>query len=893
MTHSVSIKRAVPGRSKEFDVLFAEYQLGLKPRNEINDNGLSSLELVRLVPHRIAVKKQQPVQQNQRELEYLPESCRALSPYPEDARKITYADVLKMIIPPRTITEGGRQPVEVVSHSYRTVESDPNDPNDPYAQYRLSLPRTERYKPRIQVLIRTIDTIIDSDEEYDLNKVTRTFHDFRNISLLTETSYWKLDREKLTQSQLQPETELTKEELQRVIQSAVRTKYDKEAKSETLTYEFGERMSAYLSNEQNSKVIRQICQTGDLRKVELQSSLEGLMDLTNQDIEMREAIDIPIPGEAIFDFHIPDEFMSDQLTEVEILPEDLVQDESIAELFDKATPEEPITLENLLAVFRTEPTAKKTTVKRESSPNTSNPKKMAFQPTTMPVESIEPIQNDCCEEPIQSDINASINLIDEPIDCNTSPINFLFDDMSYQNKSITESECDEEEYEYSGYRDVTETEEDESEVGETEEDENEEEEEQTVEKLIEPIETVEPIESIETIEPIEYEHMIPSSLIDGLSSVNSTDIGPVTMELPDMLFQESPKKSPEPAIEPEEKIDEINEINEIETKDDEPEVVVIESVQPIEPEVIELIDDDEDILEIVYLGKRSESLFKKPDPQFGSFPEFDGKIPEVDLTKIIQTVVNPVRRAKMFSGVRKWHTDLPGPIMIPATIHKRCGGGLTTNKKQLPIRKTLLNQNDKTSSNVFEMNNSKKNGESSTSGTNLFKRSLEMNHAIKKPIEPEIIVIPDDEELTTDEEEAAIMLRCRHSSDMEILNILIKNFDEHVIREREIKRKVENIIPEFPDDTDRVQRKQLEAKIAHVDTEQSVRRTKAITNKQRIDEQTKKMQHKTTCKKFTIDVPAKTNAPLLCDCQMAQKKKLDDFCNDHNYLMSESQNKQN
>lgn len=871
MTHSVAIKRDVPGRSKEFDVLLAEYQLGLKDRNETNDsNSSSSMELVRIEPKKVAIKK--PIQK-QRELEYLPESCRALSPYPEDARKITYQDVLNMIIPPRTVTEGGRQPVEVVSHSYRTVESDPYDPNDPYANYRLTLPRTERYKPRIQVLIRTIDTIIDSDEEYDLEKVTRTFHDFRNISLLTETSYWKLDREKLTQSQLQPETELTKEELQRVIQSAVRTKYEKEAISETLTNEFGQRMSAYLSNEHNSKVIRQICQTNDLRKVELKSSLAGLMDLTNQDIEMREAIDCPIPTDAIFDFHIPDEFMSDQLTEVEILPEDLAQDESIAELFNNATPDEPITLESLLAVFRTESIVKKTAVKRASSPNTTIAKKITFQPTSIPVEPVQPTsETTCIDEPVATDINASINLIDEPIDCNTSPINFLFDDMSYQNKSITESECDDEEYE-SAYPDATETE-DESE-GETDDEiDDEAEEETTIDKPVEPVQTVS-----------QYEHMIPSSLIDGLSSVNSTDIGPVTMELPDMLFQESPKKSPEPIIveQPEKLAEIVKEPEEIE---------IIEPVQPIEPEVIELIDDDEDILEIVYLGKRPESLFKKPDPQLGSFPEFEAKIPEVDPSQMLMPVINPVRRAKLFSGVRKWHTDLPGPIMIPATIHKRCGGGLTTNKKKLPIRKTLLNQNDK-SSNVFEMNNTKKNGESSTSGTNLFKRSLEMNRAIKKPIEPEIIVIPDDEVITTDEEEAAIMLRCRHAPDMEILNILIRNFDEHVAREKEIKRKVENIIPEFPDDTDIDQRKELEAKIAHVDTEPNVRRTKAITNKQRMEEQIKKMQHKPNCKTFVIDVPAKSNEPLLCDCQMTQKKNLVDFCNDHNHLMNESRSKQN
>lgn len=488
-THSVITKRAVQGRSKEFDILLTDYQRRLKDRNDISGDSSSSSSSssieIKVSEKKIIIEQ---IAKKHSESDYLPENCRALSPYPENYQPITYADVLKMIIPPHTITSDGRRPIEVVSHSYRTVESDPYDPNDPYAEYRLTLPQSERFKPRIQVLIRTVDTIIDANEEYDLEHITQTFHDFRNISLLTETSYWRVEDDPEEEKEKE---EITREELQTAIQEAVRTKYEKEIISENLTVEFGDQMTKYMGNEQNSKVIRKICKTNDMRKVtSIKKSLVGIMELSNADSDLRDSLDVPLASDAIFDFHIPDEFITDQLQEVEILPEDLAQDETLAELFGSIPPNEPITLESLLAIFREENIKKsqqgikrslnnddksssdKNTTKRLKIQENSVPDAVVAPPpaplalpaatpsttkminfeaaTTIPM-IIDDQIGDSFMSVDQADIDEIIenDLLDDGIEIpgverNASPIDFLFD-MHYQNSSLSDSECDDEE----------------------------------------------------------------------------------------------------------------------------------------------------------------------------------------------------------------------------------------------------------------------------------------------------------------------------------------------------------------------------------------------------------------------------------------------------------------
>lgn len=371
-----------------------------------------------------------------------------------------------------------------------------------------------------------------------------------------------------------------------------------------------------------------------------------------------------------------------------------------------------------------------------------------------------------------------------------------------------------------------------------------------IEPLIEPI--IEPI-----IETSDYD-LIPSSLIDGLCTLNSTDLAPITMELPDMLFQESPVKLndvEEPIDEPEEEIPEpeilmpilevpepiaetvpvpttrpIPDLVPVTVKPnpivEEPEksefewpILQIESIKD-NPEIFEILSDDEeeDILEVIYLGKRPEFRFKKPQKFLREFPEYEANLsPIISFSEMEQPVVNPINRSRQFPGVRKWYCDLPAPSQMPTNYNRRFGGGISSNKKKLLQRQTLLQPAEKPG-NQFEMT-TKKNGENSGTGTNLFQKSMEMNSELPAA---QIDQVDGSEPATPEETNKEILLRCLHDPELPLLKKLIKHGNLYS-RRVELQIKIEKaereakIIAEFPEDTDKEQRKELEAKIAHVE----------------------------------------------------------------------------
>lgn len=555
-THSVLAKRLIQGRSKTFDELFADLteslqvpiiEMPLRPIETFIPRPVEAVVLedrpsvrptARPVPKvvsrrtsnrftKLLTKKAiaracgRPILRAKQayirellkrsaEYNYLPITCRALSPIPDDAPTVTYADVLKMVIPPHTIRRSGTNMIEIVSQSYHMVESNPFDPDDPYLKYRETLPASERNKPRIKLLVRTVDEIVEGDDKVDLITESRIYHQFEKLSTLTEISYLDYNENAM---------DVTPDELQETVQVAVRKKYEELDIADTMSKAFSKRLSEYMTTERNSHVIQNLFKRNDMRLIhkQIEDSINGMMEINTADMRRRAKLDVQDQPEVLFNFKPEDlnkmkKLTESTLQEVEIFPEDLAQSETVC--LNEVQPTETVNLDNILAGFSEDlvepiienvpevvvvvppqqpqvpkppqPTVnellaetirQKPKIKRsatiDSFGESSSVKKMRFNfenpkrnisgkkiPATITSADmatpmiIDETIDDNFMNVDQADMNEIIdnNLMYEPIymlgtERNASPIDFLFD-MDYQNQSLSDSDDDEESGEF-------------------------------------------------------------------------------------------------------------------------------------------------------------------------------------------------------------------------------------------------------------------------------------------------------------------------------------------------------------------------------------------------------------------------------------------------------------